>query len=104
MKRYRLILEGRNFIIDTGEGAKKVGFYATRFVKAHDLETAEKIAVELVNSDPSLKGNVLNEKTDPPIICLDEHCEIGWFEYIRRQPGVGFTFYPEDGTEEEAAC
>jgi len=104
MKKYRLILEGRNFIMDMGEGAKKMGFFTTRFVKAHDLETAEKMAVERIKSDPSLKGVISDDKSDPPMIYLDQYSEIGWFEFMRRQPGVGFTFYLEDSTEEESAC
>jgi hypothetical protein len=97
MKRYRVILNGQNFSMDNGNGAEKIGFYTTRWVKAESPEKAELAAVELVKNDSSLKHSVQNEKSDPPTIFLEELSEVGWFEFFRRNPGGGYTFYPENG-------
>ena len=96
MKRYRVQLNGQNFQMRNGE---VLGFYTTRWVKAHTPEMAEKAAVKLVREDPSLKAAVNNKKDNPPMIYLENLAEVGWFEFLRRNPGAGYTFYPDQEDE-----
>jgi len=96
MKRYRVILNGQNFMMGDGEA---FGFFTTRWVKAENAESAEQAAVELIKNDPELKGAVVNEKDNPPMIYLEALSEIGWLEYFRKNPGGGYTFYPASDDE-----
>ena len=93
-KSYRVLLHGQNFLLSTDEGPRRLGFYATRFVKARSPDRAEEIAVDLVRDDPTLGEAVLNPRDDPPMISATEIQEVG-----ELQRATGFTFYPEEGTE-----
>ena len=73
-----------------------LGFYTTRWVKADNPESAEQMAVDLIRNDPTLKEAVQNQTDDQPMIFLEELVEVGWLEFFRRNPGSGFTFYPND--------
>ena len=53
-----------------------MGFYVTRVVEARNPDEAELAAVNLVREDSHLKGNVLNERDDPPMLYADEIEEI----------------------------
>jgi hypothetical protein len=70
-----VILNGRNFWLLIDGSRKRVGFFATRCVEAPDAERAELAAVELVHSDPELRG-ILNEARDPPMVHLDQIREL----------------------------
>jgi len=76
-----------------------LGFFTTRWVKAVNAEFAECAAVELIKNDPNLKGAVINAKETPPMIYLENMAEIGWWEYFRKSPGGGYTFYPASDDE-----
>jgi hypothetical protein len=41
MKKFRVLLEGRNLLINSQEGLKKMGFYTTRFIEAGSPKQAE---------------------------------------------------------------
>ncbi len=73
---------------------KRMGFYTTRFVEADTPEEAESQAVQLVREDSKLREAVHNEKSDPPMIYLEEIGILESFEGINL-PGTGYTFYEE---------
>ena len=77
------------------QGPHKYGFYTTRFVEAEDSKEAENIAVEIIKNDNKLKPSVLNEKSNPPKIYVEEIVELDSFDDIKT-PGGGYTFYPEN--------
>ena len=95
MSRYRVLVNGKNFLLEVEGRAQKVGFYATRFVEAADPEEAEGAAFEMIRSDPGLRGIVLNEQDDPPMLYAEEAEEAD-----AREPGgelnSGFSWYVED--------
>lgn len=93
MSKYRVLLNGRNFLLNLDGRARKLGFYATRFVDAHDAEGAEKAAVDLLREDATLKGEVLNSRDDPPMLYADEVEEVGGPGADER--GGGFSWYAE---------
>ncbi|PKD40475.1 hypothetical protein CWO84_10065 [Methylomonas sp. Kb3] len=93
MNKYRLIMNGENFLIQTESGLKKHGFYQTIFVESQNPETAENEAVEIIkNSD--LKDIVKNENNDPPMIYLEEIDELESFEGVETMV-QGRAFYLE---------
>jgi hypothetical protein len=53
-----------------------MGFYVSRVVDAQNPNEAELAAVDLVREDSRLKGNVLNERDDPPMLYAEEIEEI----------------------------
>ena len=77
-----------------------MGFYTTRFVEADLPEEAESRAVQLVREDFKLREAVLNGKTDPPMIYLQEIALLKSFKGIKL-PGAGYTFYEEKGKVKE---
>lgn len=69
-------MNGENFLLNSDGQLQKLGFYVTRIVEAQNPEEAELAAVDLVREDSRLKGNVLNERDDPPMLYADEIEEI----------------------------
>ena len=95
MKKFSVLINGRNFIMDLGDGSQKRGFYAKRFIEAKDAEDAELLAVETIRNDDKLKTNTLNNTNDPPMLFAEEILELESFDGIDL-PGVGYSFYPDD--------
>jgi hypothetical protein len=94
MKKYRLLLNGRNFLMRVDGRLERSGFYTTRIVTASSPEEAEKLAIDLIRNDSSLRASVLNEPSNPPIIYVDEYAELEG-EESADGPNAGYTFYPE---------
>ena len=95
MRKYKVLLEGSNFIIESDKGPTKMGFYTTRFVEANSPQEAEKLSIELIQNDSQLKNSITNEGSDPPLINLDSIEELSNFG-DNKVPGKGYTFYPEE--------
>jgi len=93
MKKFKVIIEGRNFKILIEEEIKKCGFFTTRFVKVDSLNLVENEAFSMIRKE--LKGIVLNKLDDPPTLFIDQLNEISSFEK-NQAPGTGFTWYLED--------
>jgi hypothetical protein len=93
-RKFRVLINGKNFILDLGEGPKESGFFTTRYVEAKDAHEAENKVVELIKNDEHLKQNVFNEKNNPPILYAEEIVELESFDGIS-VPGGGYTFYIE---------
>jgi hypothetical protein len=95
MKKFRVLLEGRNLLINSQEGLKKMGFYTTRFIEAGSPKQAENLSVELIKNDSKLKKSILNDQADPPMIYVDSLDELTSFG-DNAVPGSGYTFYLEE--------
>lgn len=98
MKKYKVFLQGKNFLISIDKKIQKYGFYTTRFVEANDEKEAENKSVDLIRDDPELRQSVLNDKDDPPTIYMETIDELYDFNGTN-VPGNGYTFYPEDEKE-----
>ena len=92
MRKYRVFVEGTNFAIreEEKQAITKFGFFATRFVEAKDSEDAEIQTVNLIRDE--LKSVVLNDRSDPPMIYVEEIQEIKDFGDLLI-PGSGCTWY-----------
>ena len=95
MNYYRVLLNGKDFLIYY-EGRKTyLGFYTTRFVVALDPEDAELKAADSVRNDKSLREIVLNNNDDrAPKLFVDEIYEIKKEESGR---DYGFGWYEMEG-------
>ena len=61
MKRYKVLVEGVNFLIEIDNELIKHGFYTWRCVEAPDPAKAESITMEMLRGE--LKGVVKNDDT-----------------------------------------
>lgn len=93
MNWYRVLLHGKNVLLNFDGEPKKFGFYTTRDVEAESLEIAELKAVEMVREDEALVNGVLNERDDSPMIYVDEMKILNADE--EKLGNSGFTFYVE---------
>lgn len=96
MKKFKVQLHGRNFLLNLDGEFKKYGFYATKFVEAESSKAAEKIAVILIHQNPNLREAVLNESSDRPKIDLEDIEEISFLKFFANKTKTEFSFYPED--------
>jgi len=96
MKRFKVKLHGKNFLLNLDGELNKYGFYATKFVKAENPQEAEKMAIILIHQNQSLRDTVFNEKTDRPTINMEEIKEVNFLKFFAQKSTTGFTFYPED--------
>jgi hypothetical protein len=93
MKNYRILLNGKNFLLDLGEGLRKHGFYTTYFVSANNEEEAELMAVNSVRKRDGIKQVIKNEQNDPPMLYAEE---IEILESVEeRAQEQGFSWYNE---------
>lgn len=99
-KKYKVLVRGDNFLFNVGGTDQKLGFYTTRFVEAENEEQAEEKVIALLRDDPTLRGSVLNEQSDSPLMFAEEVVELKSFDGLK-VPGGGFTFYPKDSDESE---
>jgi hypothetical protein len=95
LKKYRVFIRGENFLLKVDGTAGKVGFYTTRFVEARNDSEAEDTAVSTLRNDSSLRDIVLNEKSDPPMLFVEEIDELISFDGLTL-PGTGLAFFAEE--------
>ena len=93
MGTYRVLIHGRNFILEVDGKKLRHGFYATRVVEADTPAIAEVLVVELIGQDSQLNSSVVNEKSDPPMLYAQEIEEIRIHD---RKQTQGFSFYLEE--------
>ena len=94
MGKFKVLINGANFLLNLEGREQKVGFYATRFVEAATADEAESAAVEMLRADEWLTSSTRNEKTDTPMLYVEEIVEVS---RLKKDADVntGFTFYAE---------
>lgn len=76
-------------------------FYTTVFVEAKDEEDAEQKSIQLLRHDPKLQESTLNNKSDSPMMYVEEIEELQSFDGFKL-PRLGFSFFPIENDEQEA--
>ena len=94
MTHYGVSLKGENIWLDMEGKPSRMGFFTTRYVVAENESEAEIKAVQMLRDDPKLK-NVLNDKSDPPMIYCEGIQSVEDFDpsTVVQQ---GYAFYPEE--------
>jgi hypothetical protein len=94
MKKYRCLLNGRNFLIQRNGAEAKHGFFQSLIVEANHPHQAELLAMARLWHDEALKKITLNSNQDQPVIRLVTIWEM---DAVRgsHEPGPERTFYPE---------
>lgn len=93
MKRYRVLINGVNFLLEVDGALGKHGFYTSRWVEAEDPQSAELRAIELFRSEPGLRERLRNAPDDPPTLYVEETEEV-----MELEPAQGLAFYVEEET------
>ena len=89
-------LKGENFLMDGDQGPRKRRFYSTRIIEAQNPRRAETLARDLIGKDARLKNSVLNEVSDPPLICLESISEISAMAYDAQNRAHSFYWDDEN--------
>jgi len=92
VKKFIVVIEGRNLILRSGGKPARFGFSATRDVEARSAKEAELRAMQSVREDEELNRALLNPPTDPPRIDVTQSVEVQSFETYRR-PRQHYIFY-----------
>ena len=95
MKKFKVIIEGDNFEVLLNGKVGKHGFFTTRFIESKNSESAETLAMSLIRDE--LESMVLNDRSDPPVMYVEEKYEINDFG-DNLVPGSGFTWFKSEKT------
>ncbi len=93
-KMFKVLLRGENFLVESGGSIQKLGFFPTRFVQAGIESEAELLTVALVKGDAGLAKAMLNERSAPPMISIEEVKLVA----VPDGPGSGYSFFSLDET------
>jgi hypothetical protein len=96
MNKYKVFIDGDNFDILLDGKVGKHGFFTTRFVEAKGSKEAEALAINLIRDE--LKSIVLNDRSDPPTLYVEENYEVDDFG-DNLVPGTGFTWFKSEETK-----
>ncbi len=95
MAKYRVLLNGQNFLLDVDGEVGRHGFFTTRFVEAQDLDAAVETAIEHLRRERDVDNIGLNGSDDPPRVVAEKIEEIPSFDGVE-SPSPGLAFYSED--------
>jgi hypothetical protein len=95
MKKFKVVIEGDNFEVLLDGKLGKHGFFATRFVESKNSKEAEILAMNIIRDE--LESMVLNDRSDPPVMYVEENFEIDNFG-DNPVPGSGFTWFKSEET------
>ena len=99
----RVLVHGRNFLIDWEGQQQKMNFYTTRFVRAVDHDEAEQLAVESLRTLGSLRDHIHNPPDDRPELIIEETEILPSFEGILHlEPGLAW-YDPADQEQGEGS-
>jgi hypothetical protein len=86
------------FLLDVdSQKIDRLGFYTTRWVPAATADEAGSVARRLVLQELERTGTK-NPADQPIVLTVEELVEVSWLEAVRRGPGGGFGFYPDDAS------
>lgn len=100
MRKYRVTINGRNYLMNWEGECKRIGFFKVFFLEAEDPQSAENLAISKIVADPKWHGTILNDDSDPPMMYLDSLAELESFADVT-SPETGYIFYPDDATGDE---
>ena len=93
-KTFRVLVRGENFLLESEGAVKRFGFYTTRFVEAPNETEAERLAIETLRQDDRLRGCVLNDRSDPPLLFAEEIAALSSPD-TDKSGALGLVFYED---------
>lgn len=97
VKKYIVMIEGRNLILTSGGKPQRFGFSATRDVEARSPEEAAERAIRTVREDTELNNALRNAPNDPPRFVVTQKVQVESFESHHR-PKRDYIFYADRDT------
>jgi hypothetical protein len=97
MRKYRITINGRNYLMNWEGERKRIGFFKIFYLEADDPQAAENLAVSKIIADPKWEGTILNEESDPPGMYLESLVEVESFDDTASLE-TGYIFYPDAPT------
>ncbi|MEQ1789220.1 MAG: hypothetical protein ABL857_02135 [Rickettsiales bacterium] len=94
LKRFRVLINGKNFKIIENGAVKPASFVTTRYVYALDTANAKEKAIAIVLKEP-ITIACCNTKDDILVLNILEVNEVCFITAILHQP-KGYTFYAVD--------
>jgi hypothetical protein len=96
MPRFRVMLQGAPVFLPNADSRKtdRLGFYATRWVRAASVDEARSLARRLILDELATWGTK-NPPEQPIQMAVEDVLEVSWIEAARKGPGRGFTFYAD---------
>ncbi len=91
-QKYKVEVEGRNFLVLWDQAPQKYGFHAIRYVAAKNETDAELVTLELLTAE--CKEFILNAAGDKPMIRVAEVKPVASFDNLD-VPGQGAEWYLE---------
>jgi hypothetical protein len=89
MAKYKVEINGANFLIDMNGRTAKHGFFTARFVQAADSAAAENTAVQITRETQRVRDLVQNAPGDPPVMDVTSVVELASFDGIENlEPGI----------------
>jgi hypothetical protein len=86
MPAYRVMINGRNFLLNVEGKRRRMGFYQTVFVEAADPHQAEEKAVGIVKSNSELREMANRDESIQASLHLSEMWEIELSDVPASQP------------------
>ena len=93
MSNYLVRIEGHNYILEVEGDPQILGFYRNLLIEASSEEVACQEALATVRDDPKYSETLLNGKTNPPYLTVDEVSLVDG----DHDPNVGgYIFFPAE--------
>ena len=95
MKKYRLLVNGRNILLDLEGKPQKHGFYQNFFIEADNPKQAELLVSARIFRDKEFVEIMLNSEDDSPNIHIETFWELDSLEYVGAYITPDRTYYVE---------
>ena len=96
MRKFKVIVEGRNVVMRFDGEISRMGFFATRLIESDTLEAAKQAALRLMKME--VMDTILNGRDNPPVFVVEDAFEVRANDVDSSLSG--FTWYPEAGEAE----
>ena len=96
MKRFKIELQGENFLLNLNGEPRKFGFFLRRYLRAIDEVMAEKAATIQTRQIPTLKQGICNNSEDPPRVRLKLIREVNPIVFALRHKKLFFELQAEE--------
>ena len=94
MKKYRLLMNGSNYLMAVDGKTVRQGFFQNMIIKADSPRQAERQAISRIWHDGELKAQTLNPPENPQKVALHTLWELD-VAYDDSRIDMERTFYPE---------
>ncbi len=94
MKKYRLLMNGSNYLMNVDDKTQRQGFFQNMVIDAGSPNQAERQAISRIFHDMELQVLTLNTVKNPPRVALHTLWELD-VAYDDSRIDMERTFYPE---------